>query len=375
MNKFFGIVMIHFGVFCQNTETKIADSLYSSGNYTRAIQVYATYEKSPEVYHKIAKAYIAIGNFDLAISNYKRSIDLNSDNTQIKYDYAKLLTRKKKYEEALEFFNDLLTGDSNNPNYHYEQGIVLEKLKDSTAMSSFIKTFELDNSHQKAIFKIAKHLLKKRDHEKSHSYIDKGLESYENNVELISLKAQNYYYQHYYTKAIPWFLKLLDLGESSEFIYEKLSLCYAQNSDYEEAVKYRRQALKYNPYNADAIYVIGTYYERLNDYEKAEEYINNALVLKDVSLSIEYQKLGTLLNRQKKYEAAIQAFQKSLKEDPDNIMSEFYLVRAKEEYYGDLDTKIKLYESFIKKHKDSPYSKLAQMRLKVLKEEVFLEKD
>ena len=47
----------------------------------------------------------------------------------------------------------------------------------------------------------------------------------------------------------------------------------------------------------------------------AEDFISKSLTLRDVSLSDEYQRLGTVLNRQKKYDEAIKAFQQSLKED------------------------------------------------------------
>ena len=140
-------------------------------------------------------------------------------------------------------------------------------------------------------------------HQVSHKYIDKGLESYAENLELISLKAQNYYHQDYIKEAIVWFNKLLNLGESSEFIHEKLSICYAKNYEYEKAIFHRKKVLDYNPYDVTSMYVIGTYYEELKDYEKAEEYISKSLKLQDKPLNDEYVKLGRIYNFQKKYEA------------------------------------------------------------------------
>ena len=241
------------------------------------------------------------------------------------------------------------------------------------SLLQFRKTFKLDETHQKAIFKIAKHHLIKRNFIGAHGYIDRGLESYENNIELISLKAQTYYHQDYYTHAVVWFNKLLDLGEKSEFIHEKLSLSYAQNSDYKDAIYHRKQALKYSPNDANAMLVIGAYYQSLSDFEMAEEYITKALLLKDLPLSDEYQRLSTIFNRQKKYDQAIKAFQKSLKEDPSNIISEFYILRTKDEYYADTGSKIKMYEQFIEKNTKSPFISYAKGRLKELKEEKFLE--
>lgn len=121
------------------------------------------------------------------------------------------------------------------------------------------------------------------------------------------------------------------------------------------------------------MFVIGKYYQELKDFEKAEAYITKALKLKDVSLTDEYQQLGIVLNRQKKYKAAIKAFQKSLKEEATNLFSEFFLLRTKDEFYADLDTKIKMYQAYVNNKKDSPFAKYAQQRLKELKQEKFLE--
>ena len=366
--------VVNFTVVAQNTKEK-ADDFYVNGNFSKAIETYQLVKNLDDVYDDIAKAYVAIGNYGKAIDYYEKAVKANKDNLLIKYEYAKLLTRTKKYEAANELFSTLIKSDSLNPNYYYQLGLVLEKQRDTLALLQFNKTYKLDNTHQKAIFKIAKQKLKKRNFIDAHAFIDRGLENYENNVELISLKAQTYYHQEFYTHAVVWFKKLLDLGERSEFIHEKLSLSYAHNSDYEDAIYHRKQALKYNPYDANAMYVIGTYYVSLNNFEKAEDYVKQALFIQDQSLSEEYQNLGTILNRQKKYEDAIKAFKKSLKEDPTNMMSEFFLLRTKDEYYGDLDSKITLYEQFIEKHKKSYFITFAQKRLKELKEEKFLEKE
>ncbi|MDN3491264.1 tetratricopeptide repeat protein [Winogradskyella bathintestinalis] len=373
MKLFLWFVCLTFavGLSAQNTNEK-ADSFYANGQFSKAIETYKSLENLDDVYVKIAKAYLALGNYGKAINNYEEAVKTDSENVLIKYEYAKLLTRTNKYNEANQLFTNLIELDSLNPSYYYELGLVLEKQKDTSAFQQFENTFNLDHTHQKAIFKIAKQHLMKRNFLDAHSFIDRGLDSYEDNIELISLKAQTYYHQEHYTHAIVWFNKLLELGEKSEFIHEKLSISYAQNSDYIEAINHRKQALRYNPYDANAMYVVGVYYEHLNNFKQAENYITKALQLKDQSLSEEYETLGTIYNRQKKYEKAINAFQKSLKEDPSNITSEFFMLRTKDEFYANVNHKIKLYENFVERHAKSYFTGFAQRRLKELKEEKFL---
>ena len=365
-------VITMFKTEAQSSVLNIADSLYVNGNYSKAISAYQSYPNQDEVYYKIAKSYVAIGNYDEALNFYKLNIKTHPDDALTKYEYAKLLSKTKQFEASIEVFNDLMNIDYRNPNYHYEMGLALEKINDSTAMNRFRTAYDLDETHQKAIFKIAKYFLIKRQHETSHRYIDKGLESYKNNVELISLKAQNYFYQDYYDNAKVWFQKLIDLGESSEFIHGKLSIVYAEFSEYEEAITQRKLALKYNPLDANTLFVIGTYYERLNDFENAEKYMLQAIKLKDVPLDYEYQKLGMVLNRQERYREAIEAFKVSLKEDPENVSSAFFIVTTKDHYYADIDSKIKTYEEFIESYSKSPFLSFAKRRLVELKQEKFL---
>ena len=373
MNKY---ILIFLLVMCkteaQTSVLQFADSLFNNGNYSKAIEHYKKHTPQEDVFYKMAKAYMALGNYDEAILNLESAIKSNPENTLLKYDYAKLLSATRKSNKALAVFNELVAIDPSNPNYHYELGLVLEPTKDSLAQMHYVKAFQLDQTHQKAIYKIGKYYLTKRKHETADSIIDIGLKTYTNNIELISLKAQNYFWQEYYTKAITWFEKLIETGESSEFIFEKLSISYAQNYDYDKALEYRLKALKYNPNDAVARYVIGTYYEKLNDLEKAEKYINDALLILDKPLDAEYAKLATVLNRQKKYKESIVALKKSINEDPSNEFSHLQLAMTLQEYYADYDAKIDAFEKFKQKFPNSKLNDYVDGYISKLKEEKFI---
>jgi tetratricopeptide (TPR) repeat protein len=217
--------------------------------------------------------------------------------------------------------------------------------------------------------------LVKNKNETSLKYINKGLESYANNVELINLKALNYYYKEDYITSAKWFERLLQLGESSQFIHEKLSFCYAQDSEYKKAIEQGELAIKFDPKNSTNLFIQGQLYERLQDYPNAEKYFLMALTIMDQPLDAEYSELALIYNKQKKYKEGIETLQKAIKENPSNIAAQFYLAAAKEKYYADYDSKIKAYEVFVEKYPKSHYVYLAEMRLKQLKEEQFMKQD
>lgn len=367
-------LMVSMGAWAQPS-MQDADSLFNLGNYSRAIGIYKQNSQHHEVSQKLALSYQALGNYQKALQYYDEAVKGNPDNLVIRYEQAKLLRSLKKYDEAKKGFQALIDKDSANPNFYFEMGKLAELTGDSLAINYFNKTYNLDPSHQKAIYKIARFKLVKRKHIESNEYVDKGLNLYSENVELISLKAQNFYWMQDYEKAIFWFEKLIALGEKSELIYEKLSISQAENYNYEKAIAYRKKALMYNPENADAHYAIGIYYEYLHKFDKAEEHVALAISYKDIKLSDEYQKLGVLLNRQKKYAQAIEAFKKSLKEDPTNMSSDFFMAMSKDQYYEDIDARIKVFKDLESKYSDSPFATFASRRLEELREEKFNTQD
>jgi len=110
MNRFILILLITviFKTEAQTSVLNIADSLFIYGKYSKAIAQYKAYNNPSRVYHKIAKAYIAIGNYDEALINYEKGVEANPENTLLKYDYGKFLYRTKNFKKASEVFNNLV---------------------------------------------------------------------------------------------------------------------------------------------------------------------------------------------------------------------------------------------------------------------------
>ena len=260
MKKLIVVLTIFFWIKteAQSSVLSVADSLYDLGNYSKAIATYSEYSPQKDTYEPIAKAYQSLGNYDQAMLYYDKALRSDSTNVMIKYNYAKLLARTKNFKLAKAYFLELIDSDYKNPNFHYELGSVLERSVDSLgeAQNRFHSAYELDNSHQKAIYKIAKFHLVKRHHELVDKYVDSGLESFANNRELISLKAQNFFWQEMYDDAAVWFQKLVDLGESSLFLHEKLGFCYLRLYDNENAMKHVKKALKYEPQSPTKFYIL-----------------------------------------------------------------------------------------------------------------------
>jgi len=358
-------------VEAQSLPLHIGDSLYAQGNFTKAIEKYSEVESQTNVYHKIANAYKALGNYDNSLLYYQKSIDSHPENALVNYKFAKLLMLTKNFIQASGIFKNLISIDNENPNYHYQLGLVLEHLKDSTAQINFNNAFLLDSTHQKAIYKIAKFHLIKRKHKIADRYTDIGLESFANNKPLINIKAQNFFLQRKYKDASNWFEKLIELGESTQFIHEKLSFCYKILSDYQKAITHLEKALEFDSKNAENLYLLGQLYSDLQEFEKAEKYIKESLIIQDIPLDQQYIKLGVIYNHQKKKKEAIDALKCAVNENPQNQEANYILILTKDSYYKDIDARIRLFKNFNKKFPNSKFKNQVNFKISELNEEKF----
>jgi tetratricopeptide (TPR) repeat protein len=373
-NKFLILlVLIIFKTEAQSSVLTIGDSLLAYGNYTKAITVLQAHGNQNEVYYKLAKAYHAIGNYDAAVANYDKALDSGQDNNILAYEYGRLLGKTKHYKKASELFRVLLDVDPLNSNYHYELGVNLAAIdKEQEAQEYFEKTFVIDSTHQKAIYRLARFQLKKGQHEAVIRLVDVGLKSYPKNTLLISLKAQSFYNSMYFNQAIVWFEKLIALGERSSFVFEKLSIAYASELEYEKAISNLEEVLKLDAKNVANLYKLGDLYFKAEDYVNAEKYIKYALELQDTPLDKEYNRLASIYNYLKRPEEAVAYYKKALKENPKNENTRFSLVITKDSYYKDIEARIKLYEAYLKAYPDSHYTKWAEYALTRLKTEKFM---
>jgi tetratricopeptide (TPR) repeat protein len=92
-------------------------------------------------------------------------------------------------------------------------------------------------------------------------------------------------------------------------------------------------------------------------------------------LDKEYIKLASVYNRQQKYKESIEAYKRAISENPKNENTQFLLIFTKDQYYKDVDTRIKLYENFKNKFPKSKYKDFIDYRIAELKEDKFLKKD
>jgi len=393
------LVLICLACFCkaeaQNPSAlTMADSLYAVGNYGDAITKYLDISpKNEGIYLKIARAYQARGTFGDALKNYQKAAK-GAKNTIALNEYGKLLITTSHYQEADSVFTILTNAYQQNPNFFYMRGRAKMKFWDTAKTyqtdtlnnvqqqaAAYVNDFEqavsLDSTHQKALYETAKYYLQRKDYPLVERLCKKALHSYADNVEIISLLAQNYFSWGYVSDAIPLFEKLLKLGQNSQFIYEKLGASYYKKRQFKEAISAYLKALHFSQEDYHLHANLAKLYNLTEDFENAEKHGKLAIYFKDLSLDTDYYTLGNTYKMHKDWQKAMDNYNKALIENPDHKMAFYHKAVVADNYYDDKREVLKLYDSFITKYEKGaaqydPILNLARERRKILNTEIFM---
>lgn len=375
----------------QSSALAIGDSLYAVGNYTKAIEGYKKIENpSASVLLKMARAYNGKGVKGTALTFYKASLLKDGAQPIAQTEYGRLLLTRSKFATADSIFSDLARRFPDNPEYFYQWGRALDnkaamdtlRLGNKTTKETitfpedaFARAVQLDSTHQKAIFELSKYYLRHKEYPLVEQLTKKALESDPENIEILGVIAQNYYYKGWYDEAIQYFNTLLDLGVSTLFIHDKLGRSYYQKREYKKAIEHYKEVLQYDDKDWGTLITLARLENFNKNYEQAITYGIKALDYKNLPLDDVYYTLGRSYELKRDFKKAMQNYQFAVKEDPNNFDAVYSIAVAADNYYKDKKEVLKLYEIFVAHFKDTkhpPYvARLANERITSLKREIF----
>tara|TARA_R110002051_G_scaffold325820_1_gene431704 strand:- start:23771 stop:24964 length:1194 start_codon:yes stop_codon:yes gene_type:complete len=377
----------------QSSALSIADSLTAVGNYSKAIEQFQSIKNpTAQIDLKVARAYKAIGNGNLALKAYKTSLRKDPNQVIAATEFGRLHIAQRNFKQGDSIFKSLSTLYPDNPEFHYQRGRALRNLGPQAdinngdtlmvaAHSAFAKAVKLDSSHQKSMNQLGLYYLKKQQYDIVERIGKKALESNPNGIEMTNLMALNYYNKGWTSEAIEWLEKLISLGQSSAFIHKRLGRSYAKQGDYEAAIEQYAIVLEENDKDPSVHLELARLYQRSHEFEKGIRHAEIAIFLNTQPLDEEYYTLATVLKLDGQFEAAIENYQNTLKENPEHIEAQYGIPVAADNYYKNKREVLLLYERFVKKYanasdyKTKYFVKLAQQRIDMLTQEVFMAKD
>ncbi|QCX01306.1 tetratricopeptide repeat protein [Aggregatimonas sangjinii] len=352
--------------------TAVADSLYATGNYTQAINTYATVGNTASNL-QIARAYNAIGNYDKAIAQYEAVVNKDSDLRISRLELGKLYLKTKRYNDARKLFTKLVSDDNTNPEYFYYQGEAFRELEQfSSSLVAYKKAINIDSTHLRSLFQLGKYFMVKQENLQALEYIEKGLAFYPNDVALINLKALGHYNNNDYRQAIPAFERLLIMGEEKEHVYLKLAHSYYKEWEFEKAIKRYKALLEMDDSVSEAYNGLGEVYIKAKQLDSAEMNFKLAIAAQDTDLSGEYSSLAYVARQRNDLKTALEYYKMAYEEDMTNEMAYFQVCTVADQLYQDPKVRLAYYEEFEKKFKKKHpfFTETVEKRIRELQEEI-----
>jgi len=147
--------------------------------------------------------------------------------------------------------------------------------------------------------------------------------------------ADVYFMRNQIDRAIEEYNKILAIDPSRVYYFNYIGSAYLQKGLFKEAIKYLKQYQKYFPKDYRPFLAFGNLYYTMGQYDDAQQYFTNALMLQPTEISIMTQ-LARVNLRQEKYEEALANIRnaESLAKTPidrnliDEALQEYYQTRG-----------------------------------------------
>ncbi|MDP5061085.1 MAG: tetratricopeptide repeat protein [Maribacter sp.] len=361
----------------QTSALAIADSLYSIGNYSNAINEYSKLGGFSAAL-QIARSYNAIGNYEKAITQYQYVVEEDVTNQLAQLDLGKLLLKVNRFDEAKSVFANLTDVNIENPEFQFYLGEVNRNLNLSEeSIQKYKKAVSLDSTHLRSLFQLAKYYTIKQERDTALKYILKGLSYYENDVSLINLHALVLFNDSQFEKAIPLFERLIELGEDKDYVYEKLGISYNKNWEFKKAKEAYAILLKRDDTNSQTYFDLASVYQKESKLDSAKIFINKAMTVQKPIFANGYNQLAYIAREQKDFKTAFKFFEMAHQEDKSDARIYYNIATTYDQFSTDLQKKLGYYENFLKRYPNEHpfYYETLRKRISELKEEIHFAKE
>lgn len=288
----------------------IASIYQNMGNHELAIQYYnktlELNEKHPNSLYNLGNIYFTLSQKRKAKTYFAEFVQQNPDDVEAQFIYAYLLSLIGEYKQALEIYNKLYKIFPGN-----------QQLIKDLAEIHYIK-----NNDKDALLyckKIEESLFIKESEKKKYQAINKQIKNKNEKAEKIFLELIQINPNDHITRygLYKIYLKNKNFSKMKEQIIN-LGKVFYYNENYEYAIKFFKKYKKYYPKNTSPYSYLGIIYESMKEYDKAIKELKNALKIEGENIKINYY-LGVLFEANKEYKNAIKQYNKVIKLDEKHL--------------------------------------------------------
>jgi len=236
--------------------------------------------KDAAFYNNRGISYGKKGQFDLAILDYDRALDINPRLTEAYYNRGNAYGKRGQYDQAISDFTKALDINPKLADAYYNRGIAyFEKRQYDQAISDYNKALQINPKYADAYINRGRAYGRKGEHDQTISDCNKALEINPRLAEAYNNRGFAHYNKGQYDQAILDYNKALEIDPKYVLSYGNRGLAYETKGQYDQAISDYNKTLEIEPRAAEAYYRRGYVYYLQKEYNKSWEDVKKAQAL------------------------------------------------------------------------------------------------
>ncbi|WP_316840334.1 tetratricopeptide repeat protein [Pedobacter gandavensis] len=283
MKKLLLPFLILISNYCVNGQTATVDKeklldYFQTQRYLEAAQylqsTYTEDTKDPKEISQLAYAYLMAGKLPEAEKNYLKLYAEKPEDIAGLFNLSNINLRRGNNAKAKEYLTKVVALDSNNFNAYKqigriekEQGQLLEMLK------NYRKAIQLNPTDADVAYELSELYFKMNQFPAALKVLEPALAVDSSNLQLLKMKMPASIGSKQYKEAILTGEKIMNYGDSSNFVLKNMAKSYFLLLDYQKALDY---FLRVDPQLDDMetlSYNIALSYRGIKDYKNAVKYL------------------------------------------------------------------------------------------------------
>jgi pentatricopeptide repeat protein len=292
-------------------ELYISEGLFEVAEY-KIRQALEHYPDEKILHTALGEVFYQQEKYSLAITSYEKG-NVISTYSKLADCYAHV----GRFEDALDYYQKAVTTESENPDLLFGAGFVAYQLeKWELAASKFTELLDQDPYYTSVYPLVVDTYSKLGQEEEAEKYIDLGLKYDQTNPHLFFLLGEHSLKKGEVANAKKTFIQSLEIDETYVLSIEKLVELTKAEEDWESTLMYLGRLLDIAPERGNLHTQIGTVYEEMEEWNKAENSYKAAIDI-DGHDTEALNRLGYVVRDEGRMEEALSLWKRSLQINPD----------------------------------------------------------
>lgn len=299
----------------------------------------------------LASIYDAIGKDEDAINIYYDQYLRDSTKIESIVNLANIFRKKHEYGSAVFYYRKASEIDPQNFYYYKQKGYCISKMGIPATLAIYayeaainLNPYDLGMYHQ-----LANLYNSERYFKEAINTCNKGLGNYSNDNQLLKIKAYAYYLNKDFDSSIVVFNKLLELGDSSFFIFKYKGLVYFEKKQFVNASSNLEKALEIDKNDPEVCFYLGSALGRSGNSKEGIYYLNESKRLLSPlpkELFNIHSEMANFYLNQGEYDLSLKYLKLAYKNKATPILS-FKMGQLYDYYLDDKKMAIDCYEAYI----------------------------